>query len=71
MADDLNRSGVEVVFLQHEFGIFGGESGAHLLVLLRRLAYAGVSQRCTRCSRSPRPAQKRVLDEIIRISASP
>nr|MBP9234865.1 hypothetical protein [Hyphomonadaceae bacterium] len=37
VADDLNLSGVETVFVQHEFGIYGGESGSHLLFLLRRL----------------------------------
>ncbi len=28
VADDLNRSDVQVAFVQHEFGIFGGDSGA-------------------------------------------
>src|SRR5512147_1867545 len=29
-ADSLNLSGAQVVCLQHEFGIFGGEAGAHV-----------------------------------------
>ncbi len=33
-ADFLNMNLVEVVCLQHEFGIFGGENGAHVLDLL-------------------------------------
>ncbi|CAM3969181.1 glycosyltransferase [Cohnella lubricantis] len=37
MADILNRSEIQVVSLQHEFGIFGGEAGRHLLELLERL----------------------------------
>src|SRR5690606_22512947 len=37
VADRLNRSGAEVAFIQHEFGIFGGEAGSHLLRLMRRL----------------------------------
>ncbi|WP_027094480.1 glycosyltransferase family 4 protein [Cohnella thermotolerans] len=37
MADILNRSSVSVVSLQHEFGIFGGEAGSHVLELLDRL----------------------------------
>lgn len=36
-ADFLNMSGVDVVSLQHEFGIFGGDAGAHLYDLLPRL----------------------------------
>ena len=33
-ADFLNMNRVEVVCLQHEFGIFGGDNGAHVLDLL-------------------------------------
>lgn len=37
MAEKLNRSDVDVVSLQHEFGIFGGEAGAHILSFVRHL----------------------------------
>ena len=33
----LNASNADVVSLQHEFGIFGGQAGSHLLALLRDL----------------------------------
>ena len=36
-ADYLNASKVDVVSIQHEFGIFGGPAGNHLLTLLRDL----------------------------------
>jgi hypothetical protein len=36
-ADFLNISNVDVVCLQHEFGIFGGPSGAYILGFLREL----------------------------------
>ncbi|HEY5958910.1 MAG TPA: hypothetical protein VIV60_20265, partial [Polyangiaceae bacterium] len=36
-ADFLNVNAVDVVCLQHEYGIFGGRSGAHVLGLLREL----------------------------------
>ena len=36
-ADFLNINNVDVVNLQHEFGIFGGPAGSHILVLLREL----------------------------------
>ena len=36
-ADVLNAGQFDVVCLQHEFGIFGGEAGSHILALLSRL----------------------------------
>src|SRR6266540_279695 len=36
-ADFLNISNVDIVCLQHEFGIFGGPAGGHILALLREL----------------------------------
>ena len=34
-ADFLNFNDVDVISLQHEFGIFGGPGGSHILALLR------------------------------------
>src|SRR5450759_2910407 len=36
-ADFLNITDVDVVCVQHEFGIFGGPAGSHVLALLREL----------------------------------
>src|SRR5882762_9956190 len=36
-ADFLNITNVDVVCLEHEFGIFGGPAGSHVLALLREL----------------------------------
>jgi glycosyltransferase involved in cell wall biosynthesis len=36
-ADYINLSGVEVVSIQHEFGLFGGKGGSHLSYFLKRL----------------------------------
>jgi glycosyltransferase involved in cell wall biosynthesis len=36
-ADFLNISDVDIVCLQHEFGIFGGPAGGHILAMLREL----------------------------------
>ena len=36
-AADLNRRGVDVVLIEHEFGIFGGTAGGHLLRLVEEL----------------------------------
>ena len=43
MAEYINNSGAEICLLQHEFGIYGGESGVLLLALLRRLKVPIVS----------------------------
>ncbi|XID95947.1 glycosyltransferase family 4 protein [Paenibacillaceae bacterium WGS1546] len=37
VADIVNQSPAELVSLQHEFGIFGGEAGAHVLEFLNRV----------------------------------
>lgn len=42
-ADYINQSGADLLLLQHEYGIFGGESGVMLLNLLRRLKIPLVS----------------------------
>ncbi|MDP3492704.1 MAG: glycosyltransferase family 4 protein [Hyphomonadaceae bacterium] len=69
VADDLNRSGVETVFVQHEFGIYGGDSGSHLLVLLRRLRMPVIVTLHTVLEK-PSPVQKKVLEEIISIASA-
>jgi len=43
MAEHINKSGAEICLLQHEYGIFGGESGVLLLALLRRIKIPIVS----------------------------
>jgi len=65
MADELNRSGVEVTFIQHEFGIYGGEAGGHILQLMRKLKMPAIVTLHTVLEK-PNPAQKRVMDEILR-----
>ena len=37
-ARKMNADGVDAVWIQHEFGIFGGESGEHVLALAERVA---------------------------------
>lgn len=37
-AREITASGADVVCIQHEFGIFGGEAGSHILALIDRLA---------------------------------
>jgi glycosyltransferase involved in cell wall biosynthesis len=66
-AEFLNRREVDVVCVQHEFGIFGGEAGAHLLTLLRALKMPVVTTLHT-ILRDPRPEQRRVMEALIAVS---
>jgi glycosyltransferase involved in cell wall biosynthesis len=67
-ADFLNAGQFEVVCLQHEFGIFGGEAGSHILALLSRLTMPVVTTLHTVLS-EPTPAQRRVLLGIVDASS--
>ncbi len=66
-ADFLNAGRYEIVCLQHEFGIFGGEAGAHILTLLARLTMPIVTTLHTILG-NPTPAQRHVLNQIIAMS---
>src|SRR5271167_2546059 len=63
-ADFLNISNVDIVCLQHEFGIFGGPAGSHVLALLRELRMPVVTTLHT-VLRDPNPDQRRVMQELI------
>ncbi len=67
-ADFLNINNVDLVSLQHEYGIFGGRAGSHILVLLRELRMPIVTTLHT-ILRDPDPDQRRVLEEIAALSA--
>jgi len=62
-ADFLNAQKYDVVCLQHEFGIFGGDAGAHVLALIERLDTPVVTTFHTVLAR-PTPAQHDVLRKI-------
>src|SRR5205814_4132346 len=63
-ADFLNISNVDVICLQHEFGIFGGPAGSHILALLRDLKMPVVTTLHT-ILREPNAEQRRVMQELI------
>ncbi|HEX4643998.1 MAG TPA: glycosyltransferase family 4 protein [Verrucomicrobiae bacterium] len=63
-ADFLNISNADVLCLQHEFGIFGGPSGSHVLALLRELRMPIVTTLHT-LLRQPSAEQRRVMRELI------
>jgi glycosyltransferase involved in cell wall biosynthesis len=66
-ADFLNTNNVDLVCLQHEYGIFGGPSGSHILTLLRELRMPVVTTFHT-VLQDPTPDQRRVLQEIAELS---
>ena len=67
-ADFLNFSDAEVVCVQHEFGIYGGPAGSHILALLRHLRVPAVVHLHT-ILEQPNPDQRRVMDEMVRLAA--
>jgi glycosyltransferase involved in cell wall biosynthesis len=66
-ADFLNVNQVDVLSVQHEYGIFGGKAGAHVHALLRELRIPIVTTLHTVLS-APNPAQRAVIDELARLS---
>src|SRR5438309_2031140 len=67
-ADFLNIRNTDVACVQHEFGIFGGPAGSHLLALLRDLKVPIVTTLHT-VLRDPNAEQRRVMQELIARSA--
>ena len=66
-ADFLNFSNVDLVCLQHEYGIFGGLAGGHVLELLRHLRVPFATTLHT-VLRDPTPDQRAVMEEIAALS---
>src|ERR1035441_4296130 len=66
-ADFLNITDVDVVCVEHEFGIFGGPAGSHVLALLRELRMPIVVTLHT-ILREPNTEQRRVMRDLVRLS---
>jgi glycosyltransferase involved in cell wall biosynthesis len=66
-AEFLNFNNIDMVCLQHEYGIFGGPAGSHILQLLRRLKMPLVTTLHT-VLREPGPDQLAVMQEIAELS---
>lgn len=62
-ADFLNINKVDAVCVQHEFGIYGGPDGSHVLSLLRELRPPIVTTLHT-IPLQPTPTQRRIMAEI-------
>ena len=66
-ADHLNASNVDLVCLQHEFGIYGGKSGSHIIELLKLLKMPVLTTLHT-VLREPNPDQRVVMVKIAALS---
>ncbi len=66
-ADFLNMNRVDVVSLQHEFGIFGGENGAHVMDLLDNLRMPVITTLHT-VLQSPSAGQLAVAKRVAQLS---
>ena len=66
-AEFLNFNGNDLVCVQHEYGIYGGIAGSHILTLLRKLKMPVVTTLHT-VLREPDSDQRTVLEEIARLS---
>ncbi len=66
-ADFLNMNQVDVVCLQHEFGIFGGDNGSHIIEFLSNLRMPVVTTLHT-VLQNPTRGQSAVLKRIAQLS---
>lgn len=67
-ADFINHAQVDALCVQHEFGIYGGPAGQHLLTLLRDLTVPIVTTFHTILA-EPNPDQRHAMSEIVRLSS--
>ncbi len=66
-ADFLNLQNIDLVCLQHEFGIFGGQAGSHILTLLRGLHMPVVTTLHTVLT-DPDANQRLIMGELAQLS---
>ncbi len=66
-AEFLNFNNIDMVCLQHEYGIFGGPAGSYILHLLRGLKMPVVTTLHT-VLREPDPNQLMVMEEVAELS---
>ncbi|MFO7637829.1 MAG: glycosyltransferase family 4 protein [bacterium] len=67
LADFLNMGRVDLVCIQHEYGIYGGPAGSHLLMTQRRLRMPVVTTLHT-VLREPDDQQRKTLTEVCQLS---
>lgn len=63
-ARQIEESGADLVWIQHEYGIFGGEAGEHILKLTERVTLP-VALTLHTVLEKPNAAQRRVMDALV------
>ncbi len=63
-AGRIEASGAEAIWLQHEYGIFGGEAGAHILDLLNSTSLPVITTLHT-VLEQPNPSERAVFDRLL------
>jgi len=63
-AGRIEQSGAEAIWLQHEYGIFGGEAGAHILDLLDSTSLPVIATLHTVLEK-PSPAERAVFEKLL------
>ena len=66
-ADFINSSGADVCIIEHEFGIYGGQSGVYILPLLHRLKIPFITTLHT-ILETPSYTEKAILKQICNMS---
>lgn len=65
-AETLNEQQIDAVVIQHEYGIFGGRDGSHVLNFARRLRMPLIATLHTVLT-EPSPTQRQTLKELTRL----
>jgi len=63
----IEASGADLVWLQHEYGIFGGDAGEMILTLLDRISMP-IAVTLHTVLEAPTAAQRQVMDRIVRMA---
>jgi glycosyltransferase involved in cell wall biosynthesis len=66
-ADFINIRNFDLLLVQHEFGIFGGDAGGHLLAMLRDVSMPVVTTMHT-VLRQPNDSQRKITRELVEVS---
>ena len=68
-ADAIDASGAQMLWVQHEYGIFGGDAGSHLLALVNRVTVP-VALTLHTVLETPNAAQRATLDALLERAAT-
>lgn len=64
LADRIDDSGAQVLWIQHEYGIYGGDAGSHLLALINRVRVP-VAVTLHTILDNPNDTQRKMMDALL------